>query len=390
MGSLAALLSEAAAQEITRGHIDTASGMKFESLSCNEHADAKGRVLLLHGFPFFMDMWRPLMEIGCQQGWHMVAYNQRGYSPNAPQTEDMYHYDILREDVFQTADALEWDTFNLVGHDHGAVLGYYVVDSESGHQRVLSYSALAIPHPKTLNQANAGPNNIAPSQETATQYFNYFIEENSAQKLYGVGPFGKGFDSADDFQKALWWYNGAVAAGVISIPRLYSLEDSVSPLRNLFRDLAPNGRPSIPATYEWGNVEMPFLYAIGSKDDAILGFEPWALKTKENAASTYTELIIEAVHDLCTPGPENPETETLFYAIIGRLRTERLEGDHRTMTMKEPVVRELPAYVSPPPLFSNPVFWVVMGVIGGAVAVGAYVSRTGSGEELVDPIEMSS
>ena len=94
-------------------------------------------------------MYAGLMRELAKQGFRSVACNQRGYSPGArPEGIENYHYSMLRDDIFAVAEAMNFShaKFHLVGHDHGAALGWYTVTSEQGKSSILSYSALSVPH----------------------------------------------------------------------------------------------------------------------------------------------------------------------------------------------------------------------------------------------------
>lgn len=324
----------------------SANNLNFRAVQCGEDTGTKGKVLLLHGFPFHKEIWLDLMGRICGDGWHAVAYDQRGYSEDHPDNVEAYHYDLLREDVFAVADTLEWDSFNLIGHDQGAMLGYHVVDSDVGKKRVQTFCAMSIPHPNVFNDALLGPN-VVPQQEIQSQYFQIFTEETAASVLLPF--FGRrtgsyiGFSSQQQLQKGLWWYKGASDAGVLAIPNLYTYEEAlergatgfVVPVRKAFQHLTT--RPGIPATRPWGKVTMPFLYAIGTLDTAILGWQPWGLATRNYASSTYMEVLSECDHIIppysANPAAGNPEFETLQAKVLEllALSTKRTRRTWRTL-----------------------------------------------------------
>ena len=81
-------------------------------------------VILLHGFPETSLMWKPLLEKAAREGYRVVAFDQRGYSPQArPKEVAAYQIDSLVQDVLAVADQVGFDTFHLVGHDWGAGVG---------------------------------------------------------------------------------------------------------------------------------------------------------------------------------------------------------------------------------------------------------------------------
>jgi pimeloyl-ACP methyl ester carboxylesterase len=86
-----------------------------------------------------------------------VACDLRGYSPKAsPSVLEEYLYETLATDVFAIADAAGFNKFHLVGHDHGAGLGWLVASMDAG-ARVLSWSALSVPHVDAFSTVLFGP-----------------------------------------------------------------------------------------------------------------------------------------------------------------------------------------------------------------------------------------
>lgn len=302
----------------------------FDGVECNR-AGSAGSVLLLHGYPESVSIYTDLMKQLCARGFWSVAYNQRGYSPRAsPSDVSDYYYDRLREDVWNVADKMGMDKFHLVTHDHGAVLGWYTAGTPQGAARILTFTALSIPHPNAFATALYGPESD-PQQQAASSYFLDFVNPESASFLWKVmrtrtHPPGF-FDSASAYQKALWWYNGAFAAGVLAVPPRLSAFELIKRgfgfqalLRRKFGGSLDEGRwPSEgrPQTNPSGDLTMPVLYAIGTKDTVIFGTRPWAQKTKDFCRGGYTYLEVDGGdHDL----PGNPATcsgcGALYDAII--------------------------------------------------------------------------
>ena len=81
-----------------------------------------------------------------------MAFTQRGYSPGA-RIDDVaaFTMDKLAGDVLGVADALGFDTFDVVGHDAGAgvawTLGGYHAD------RVETLTIASVPHPAAFADA---------------------------------------------------------------------------------------------------------------------------------------------------------------------------------------------------------------------------------------------
>jgi len=177
-------------------------------------------VLLLHGFPEFSIYWQPLLEYWADENrsdtnsLRAVACDLRGYSPLAsPDSPDEYLYETLAGDVYAIADSMGIDAFHLVGHDHGAGLGWLVAAMNTD-QRVLSYTAMSLPHPRALSAALHGPDRVE-EQLVASNYFNQFMLNESATLNDGAlttmfQEFGMDPGTPEAFQKQLWWYYGSV------------------------------------------------------------------------------------------------------------------------------------------------------------------------------------
>lgn len=105
----------------------------------------KGNLILLHGFPETSIMWEPLMEKAADAGYRVVAFDQRGYSPGArPMERSAYQATQLVSDVLAVADEVGFESFHLVGHDWGSVIGWQTVFASP--ERIETFSALSIPH----------------------------------------------------------------------------------------------------------------------------------------------------------------------------------------------------------------------------------------------------
>ena len=109
-------------------------------------------VILLHGFPETSRMWKRLIEDLSKKNFKVIAPDQRGYSKGArPKKVKDYSIYHLTNDVINIADTFGIDNFHLVGHDWGAAVGWSV--SKAFNERLLSYSALSVPHIDAFSDA---------------------------------------------------------------------------------------------------------------------------------------------------------------------------------------------------------------------------------------------
>jgi len=329
---------------ITCGNL-TANGFTFD---CRFGGDdtAETAVMLLHGFPEWSDMYMPLMRVLAKSSMRTVACNQRGYSPLArPPLESDYNYNNLKSDVFALAKAAKFPSkFHLVGHDHGAVLGWVAAASPEGASSLLSYTALSIPHAAAFAKGLFGPEADV-KQQVASQYFSMFTMNKSASLDAGFWFHSMGSTSSDknsdsfkteaDFQKALWWYNGALDAGYMALPPTFTASElllkygspSMASLRELFAgSTAAKAHPEgIGAKTAVKNVTMPALYVCGKSDTAILCNRPYALKTNEYCTASYQYVEVKCGHDVLAKGlvdgcTSDAEVDKVNSAILAHIQ----------------------------------------------------------------------
>jgi pimeloyl-ACP methyl ester carboxylesterase len=125
-------------------------GLTFD---VSDNGPVTGRaVIMLHGFPEDRQCWQALASVLVDAGYRTLAPDQRGYSPGArPPGRRAYTLDRLAGDALALADAAGADSFDLVGHDWGAAVGWRL----AGHHpdRVHSLTALSAPHPRAIVEA---------------------------------------------------------------------------------------------------------------------------------------------------------------------------------------------------------------------------------------------
>ena len=88
------------------------------------------------------------------RGYRVIAPNQRGYSAGTVNSSlGQFYLSALAEDIFLLLDYFNVKDFHLVGHDWGASVGWSMVSFKP--QRIVSWSALSIPHSIALQSAIA-------------------------------------------------------------------------------------------------------------------------------------------------------------------------------------------------------------------------------------------
>ncbi|MEK9809777.1 MAG: alpha/beta hydrolase, partial [Candidatus Nanopelagicales bacterium] len=106
-------------------------------------------VVLLHGFPeYWRGMANPLVALA-RAGFRVVAPDQRGYGlSEKPDGIDAYRVEELAADVIGVIDALGYDKANVVGHDWGAAVAWWVALTTP--KRVRRLVIVNVPHPSVF------------------------------------------------------------------------------------------------------------------------------------------------------------------------------------------------------------------------------------------------
>jgi pimeloyl-ACP methyl ester carboxylesterase len=106
-------------------------------------------VILLHGFPEYWRGWDKQIKPLADAGFRLLIPDQRGYnlSEKLPGI-DAYHISNLAADVVGLIDAAGCDKTNLVGHDWGAAVAWYVADRYP--ERLEKLAILNVPHPQVM------------------------------------------------------------------------------------------------------------------------------------------------------------------------------------------------------------------------------------------------
>ena len=203
-------------------------------------------VILLHGFPETSHMWLPLLEHLAANGYTALAPDLLGYSPGArPEGAEHYAYSAMAEDILAMADTLGKDRFHLVGHDHGAGLGWYMAGRHA--EKLISWTALSVPHIDAFGQAIA--NN--PEQRQRSGYMLFFRQVGTAETAL----------SADDFARLRNIWSASSPEQVEEYVRVLSQPGALTGALNWYRgaltaDRHPIGPISVPTLMIWGNQDQ--------------------------------------------------------------------------------------------------------------------------------------
>lgn len=218
---------------------------------CRVAGEGGEPVVLLHGFPETSHMWLPLLERLEAEGFRALAPDQRGYSPGArPEGAEQYAYPHLAADVVALADACGFERFHLVGHDHGAGVGWMVAHLYP--ERLASWTALSVAHVAAFARAIRED----PDQQQRSQYIGLFQRPGEAEQLL----------AANDLEalKAIW--SESPPEQVAEYLSVFREPGALTAGLNWYRglDLEGGGVAS-----QVGAIATPTLVIWGNRDPAI-------------------------------------------------------------------------------------------------------------------------
>lgn len=231
-------------------------------------------VILLHGFPETSFMWTPLMEQLASEGYFCVAPDMRGYSKNAcPKGVENYTIRRLYQDVLDLSHALGLERFHLIGHDWGAMIGWYFIHAFPG--KVLSWTALSVPHPRAFASAYKQHR----EQRKKSRYIKWF------QIPYLPEIFIRRNDLA--LLRRLW--KRSRPEELENYLSVFRRKKCLTAALNYYR--ANFGRGKLEKT---GPAEVPTLFIWGRYDVAVSSMA--AENNREYVLGDYTFLPLEAGH----------------------------------------------------------------------------------------------
>jgi len=295
-------------------------------------------VLMIHGWPERKEFYKNLMMDLADKSYCGLACDMHGYSPGAsPADKSSYDSDRLRDDTFKIARSAGFAKFHLIGHDHGCVLGWRMAATTVADdlKMVQSYVGMSVPHNDALSKALKG-DDADTDQQVASQYFAFFVKDDSANlntsagttlfEAFKCGEYTNCFETPEDFQKTLYWYNGIFEGSAkASMPPDFDLEtllNSTSPgknwaiaIRRENPDMKGTGIDQVDPT---GDINVPTLYVSGSKDTALLCGAEWALKTRDYCKAGYQFLEVDCGHSL-TGCEDAAETKKVHDGVLAHL-----------------------------------------------------------------------
>jgi pimeloyl-ACP methyl ester carboxylesterase len=269
-----------------------ANGLTF---SAREAGPDDGEpVLLLHGFPETSYMWRGLMAVLAENGYHCIAPNMRGYSSGArPEELEAYNYEHLVADVHAIADAVAFDRYHLIGHDWGAIVGWGVVAHDA--PKVASWTALSVPHYRSFAEAVRDD----PEEEFYRGLLVNFVDPNTAPQL-----------SADGAAPMRVFWTSSAPDEIDDYVSVFAQDGALQSALNYYVACDKHAR-ALDGPFEFGPVDTPTLLLWGKDDIAI---RPMSVDgAAKYMTGPYRRVDLGAGHWLVQEQPDQVRDEILAH-----------------------------------------------------------------------------
>jgi pimeloyl-ACP methyl ester carboxylesterase len=228
---------------------------------------ANPAVILLHGFPESHRTWREVAP-RLEDDFFLIMPDQRGFAgSDLPQDAGDYKTDLLIDDIFALADALNLEQFALVGHDWGGAIAWGA--ALRGDSRLTRLAIVNSPHPVVFQKSLIE----SEEQRAASQYISAFRAPGFETMVEA-----KGFD---------WFFDTTFArhvdlSNVSAAERQQYIADWSRPgafnaMLNWYRGsrvIVPPPGVTVPVP-DWllrafPKVKVPTLVVWGMKDPALL------------------------------------------------------------------------------------------------------------------------
>lgn len=106
-------------------------------------------ILLLHGFPDAWFGWESVMEQLINQGFRVIAPDQRGYNlSQKPKEKRAYHTENIVQDAIDLMQHFGYEKFCLAGHDFGGYIAWQIALNHE--KRLNKLVILSCFHPKVV------------------------------------------------------------------------------------------------------------------------------------------------------------------------------------------------------------------------------------------------
>lgn len=214
--------------------------------------DAAGEpIIFLHGFPEFWYGWKKQIPFFAEQGYRVIAPDQRGYNlSDKPKGIGAYHVDHLAADIAGLIDSLDYEKVYLVGHDWGAAVSWRTAMLYP--ERIKKLMILNVPHLNVMQQELRSGNL---SQLRKSWYIFFFQLPRIPEKILSANDWARAAKSLIDSS-----HPGTFSDDDLEqYKKAWSVPGAFSSMLNWYRAmfqsaqiLKGNNRITVPTLILWG------------------------------------------------------------------------------------------------------------------------------------------
>nr|XP_018899415.1 PREDICTED: epoxide hydrolase 4-like isoform X1 [Bemisia tabaci] len=302
-------------------------GVKLHYVEAGSRADPV--LLFLHGFPDFWIGWRA--QIGeFAKSHRVIALDLKGFGDSdKPLRRKSYRVEVILRELSDLISSFGMGRCSVVGHDLGALLGWYL--AHSSPHLIAKFVAISCPHPNLYWSS-------LPSSSTFNPRWIYFSQIPLLPELEALQEDVRIIDKC---HQHLISGGGKIDSFMDAYKYTFStVEDWTGPI-NYFRNL-----PFCQVSNKSGMIEVPCLLIVGNKDNCI-ELES-IIKSTEYTEKYFLKVIENSGH---FPHQEHPET-------VNQALAKFLLGDVAVTPGKSPsgLVNRLYGTVMSAKTYSNQVF----------------------------------
>jgi pimeloyl-ACP methyl ester carboxylesterase len=253
-------------------------------------------VILLHGFPEFWYGWQRQIPALVQAGFRVIVPDQRGYNlSDHPQGTRPYRLDELGKDIVGLMAHFGYEQVNLVGHDWGAAVAWWVAFTFP--EKITRLAILNVPHPAVMLKTIRS----SARQMLKSWYIGFFQIPGLADWLMRLSDFAGAASLLRNSGKPTTFTDG----DLLEYRQAWRNSDGLTGMINWYRAMLRHPAPPakdihvhVPTLILWGKRDVALSYAMAERstrlcDNArLLSFEDATHWVQHDAAEGVNRELI--------------------------------------------------------------------------------------------------
>ncbi|MEC7838039.1 MAG: alpha/beta hydrolase [Chloroflexota bacterium] len=250
-------------KQIKSRTIKNINGLEVHFLESGEKEFSKGLIVLLHGFPELSYSWRKIIPILSNNGYHVIAPDQRGFGKtlgaDLSYTSDLssYNHRNLSLDIYSLINTLGYEKVKcIIGHDSGSgVAGFSALTRPNLYQSLIMMSApySGVPDFSKIDKNTYIPNTDAIDKKLALlsiprkHYQSYYREKDANRHIMnckgGLRVFFRAYyhyKSADWKNNLPFQLNGWTAKELAKMPTYYIMNKNETMADTVINNMPSN------------------------------------------------------------------------------------------------------------------------------------------------------